>query len=293
MGSVCERIAFHFGFVGAADAATEKVDSETKIDGLESSGEIDTDLKQAFTEASVRFRKGGDNVSSSIQLLAYGLYKQATIGPCNTKKPGVWDAVGSAKWNAWSQQGNMAKEEAMTLYIKVVDEALNGGDNMLDEEEPDFGSVNVAKAYAKTQSVMAQDVRVVDEEDKTLLHYASENALEKVSSLLESKADVNYSEKKTSEEGQVARQTALILASDLGHLEMVKLLLKKNAQINLQDADGCSALHYAITCEHVEVVKLLLESKADVEIESNDGETPKDLFLDTDEEFQKEVGELS
>ena len=34
---------------------------------------------------------------------------QATVGKCNTKKPGVFDFVGQAKWSAWSDLGDMTK----------------------------------------------------------------------------------------------------------------------------------------------------------------------------------------
>lgn len=32
------------------------------------------------------------------KLKVYGLYKQATMGPCQKPRPSAWDAVGSAKW---------------------------------------------------------------------------------------------------------------------------------------------------------------------------------------------------
>ena len=31
------------------------------------------------------------------------------IGPCNTKKPGLFDIVGQAKWNAWNQLGDLSQ----------------------------------------------------------------------------------------------------------------------------------------------------------------------------------------
>lgn len=34
------------------------------------------------------------------QLALYGLYKQATTGPCTTSKPGIFDLSGRAKWCA-------------------------------------------------------------------------------------------------------------------------------------------------------------------------------------------------
>ena len=34
---------------------------------------------------------------------------QATDGPCSTPKPGVFDFVGQAKWNAWNGLGDKSK----------------------------------------------------------------------------------------------------------------------------------------------------------------------------------------
>ena len=36
-------------------------------------------------------------------------YKQATIGDCNTGRPGGWDLKGQRKWDAWnSARGNIS-----------------------------------------------------------------------------------------------------------------------------------------------------------------------------------------
>uniref|UniRef100_A0A3B4AK26 ACB domain-containing protein n=1 Tax=Periophthalmus magnuspinnatus TaxID=409849 RepID=A0A3B4AK26_9GOBI len=47
----------------------------------------------------------------------YKFYKQATVGPCNVPRPGFWDAVGKAKWDAWNSLGDMSKEKAMAAYV--------------------------------------------------------------------------------------------------------------------------------------------------------------------------------
>ena len=70
----------------------------------------------------------------------YALFKQSTIGSCNTPKPGMMDFVGKAKWNAWTQLGKISKvryssdmriwvckkfffqEEAEKQYIDYVNE---------------------------------------------------------------------------------------------------------------------------------------------------------------------------
>jgi diazepam-binding inhibitor (GABA receptor modulating acyl-CoA-binding protein) len=37
-------------------------------------------------------------VPDAVKLQLYGLYKQATVGQCNTSKPAFWDRAGIAKW---------------------------------------------------------------------------------------------------------------------------------------------------------------------------------------------------
>ncbi|KAL4652452.1 hypothetical protein ACB092_01G234000 [Castanea dentata] len=49
------------------------------------------------------------------KLILYGLYKQATVGPINTNRPGIFSPAERAKWDAWK-----AVEEAMTDYIVKV-----------------------------------------------------------------------------------------------------------------------------------------------------------------------------
>jgi acyl-CoA-binding protein len=61
-------------------------------------------------------------LSDEAKLLFYALGKQATEGPCTQPKPWGWDVVASAKWQSWSQLGQMGKLEAMRLYVKTLEE---------------------------------------------------------------------------------------------------------------------------------------------------------------------------
>lgn len=60
--------------------------------------------------------------SNSTKLKFYGLYKQATDGKNNVAKPGFWDVVGRAKWEAWNKHGDMSKEDAMNQYVDCLKE---------------------------------------------------------------------------------------------------------------------------------------------------------------------------
>ncbi|CAM4721194.1 unnamed protein product [Leuciscus chuanchicus] len=60
---------------------------------------------------------GSFQPSNDMMLKFYSYYKQATQGPCNIPRPGFWDPVGKAKWDAWNSLGEMPKEEAMAAYV--------------------------------------------------------------------------------------------------------------------------------------------------------------------------------
>lgn len=64
-------------------------------------------------------------------------------------------------------------------------------------------------------------------------------------------------------------RTALQVASHLGHLEVVKVLLQANANIDLKDDEGDSALHYAAYGNQAAVVRVLLAKGADAELLNN------------------------
>ncbi|CAN9506446.1 unnamed protein product [Ophioblennius macclurei] len=102
-------------------------------------GEDEGRLVQLRFEAAVKVIKslppdGPFQPSNDMMLKFYSYYKQATVGVCNIPRPGFWDAVGKAKWDAWSSLGDMPKEEAMTAYVDEMKLILEGMP-MTDEVE--------------------------------------------------------------------------------------------------------------------------------------------------------------
>uniref|UniRef100_A0A8C7M5J6 Acyl-CoA-binding domain-containing protein 5 n=1 Tax=Oncorhynchus kisutch TaxID=8019 RepID=A0A8C7M5J6_ONCKI len=69
---------------------------------------------------------GSFQPSNDMMLKFYSYYKQATLGPCSIPRPGFWDPVGKVKWDAWSDLGDMPKEEAMTAYVDEMKLILEG-----------------------------------------------------------------------------------------------------------------------------------------------------------------------
>ncbi|XP_031486130.1 acyl-CoA-binding domain-containing protein 6-like isoform X2 [Nymphaea colorata] len=60
--------------------------------------------------------------TDDVALLLYGLYQQATVGPCTIPKPKGMNHVESSKWTSWNGLGNMAQTEAMRLFVKILEE---------------------------------------------------------------------------------------------------------------------------------------------------------------------------
>ena len=72
--------------------------------------------------------------------------------------------------------------------------------------------------------------------------------------------------------GRMTRNwTPLMVAAKYGHTEVMDLLIKNKAEIDLLDQDGNSALILAVTSNQVEAVKLLLQRNADALIVNNKG----------------------
>lgn len=68
--------------------------------------------------------------SHDMMLKFYGLYKQATQGPCTEPKPSFYEVVKGYKWKAWSSLGNMSKMEAMNNYVEELKKVAKPFENM-------------------------------------------------------------------------------------------------------------------------------------------------------------------
>lgn len=67
--------------------------------------------------------------------------------------------------------------------------------------------------------------------------------------------------------------TALLLAINSHHTEIVKMLIDNGCDLNLQDKDGDTALTTAAITEGYDIVKMLVEANANVTIKNKDGNT--------------------
>lgn len=76
--------------------------------------------KEQFDKAAEDVKNLKTTPADNDLLELYGLYKQATVGDCNTDKPGFLDFKGKAKWEAWNKLKGKSTDDAQTEYIAKV-----------------------------------------------------------------------------------------------------------------------------------------------------------------------------
>jgi acyl-CoA-binding protein len=82
------------------------------------------DLKAKFEAAAAAAKQTKRRPDNATLLKLYSFYKQASDGDVKGDRPGGFDFVGGAKFDAWAKLKGMSKDEAMQNYIKQV-ERLN------------------------------------------------------------------------------------------------------------------------------------------------------------------------
>lgn len=80
-----------------------------------------SDLEEQFEQASVRVKALDERPDNDTLLKLYALYKQGSEGDVSGERPGFFDFVGVAKYEAWEKLQGMPSEEAMKRYIELVD----------------------------------------------------------------------------------------------------------------------------------------------------------------------------
>jgi diazepam-binding inhibitor (GABA receptor modulator, acyl-CoA-binding protein) len=77
-------------------------------------------LTDEFKEAEVLVKKLTRMPATTELLDLYALYKQATAGDVQGKRPGMLDMKGRAKYDAWASQKSVSREDAMRAYVALV-----------------------------------------------------------------------------------------------------------------------------------------------------------------------------
>lgn len=81
-----------------------------------------SDLKSQFEAAVASSKTLTKRPGNDTLLSLYSLYKQATTGDVQGKRPGMLDPVGRAKYDAWKKLKGTSAENAMQQYVGLIDD---------------------------------------------------------------------------------------------------------------------------------------------------------------------------
>jgi diazepam-binding inhibitor (GABA receptor modulating acyl-CoA-binding protein) len=79
------------------------------------------DLKATFEKAVADSKNLPEKPDNATLLKIYALYKQATAGDVDGKRPGFSDMVGRAKWDAWNEVKGASGKDAMQSYVDLIE----------------------------------------------------------------------------------------------------------------------------------------------------------------------------
>ncbi|CAG0921476.1 unnamed protein product [Notodromas monacha] len=239
--------------------------------------EESADINADFNLAS-QYVRTLSSLSVEKMLEFYGLFKQAKEGPCKIPKPGLFDFEGKKKWQAWKNVGDLSQDDAKARYIDVLD-------NLEPEWRGKMETGNVAKKPAgfgvSVSSMYAKEKEKDSSSDtsSTLHDFIVSGSVDKAKDLLNSPDAAMLVAARDPDSGL----TPLQMAADRGQAVIVAAILRvPGVDVNVADAEGQTALHYASSCGHGEVVDLLLAAGADTGVKDNDGLGPVDVAFDDD-----------
>lgn len=78
-------------------------------------------LKSKFEQAVKDSKALPEKPDNMTLLKIYALYKQASSGDVQGKRPGFTDMVGRAKWDAWGALKGKSVDEAMQEYVDLIE----------------------------------------------------------------------------------------------------------------------------------------------------------------------------
>lgn len=84
-----------------------------------------TEINSRFEQATIAAKSLPERPDNETMLKLYALYKQGSSGDVSGNKPGMFDFVGVAKYEAWKRAKGLSKDEAQKQYIDLV-EKLGG-----------------------------------------------------------------------------------------------------------------------------------------------------------------------
>ena len=79
-----------------------------------------TEINSRFEQASIAAKSLPERPDNDTLLQLYALYKQGFAGDVSGSKPGFFDFVATAKYEAWKKIKGLTQEDAKNQYIDLV-----------------------------------------------------------------------------------------------------------------------------------------------------------------------------
>ena len=241
----------------------------------------------------VRMASADMGAAADLQVVALRLMDDPQrMGAC-MQAAWVTNPGGHDSWDVWR---NLDKLHISAWYgLDSVFAEMDPENGLVDMKEPKYGQTPLMYACRKGHHVVARQLllrsasqREASARGRTALleailgHHAGDNARAskgsskhcKVVELLvcELPRDLRINQIDVQEHDR----TALMLATRLGNLEMVYILLRhQDIDVNIQDINGMTALYIAAREDHYEIAQVLLDAEAGVDIaDFHAGRTP-------------------
>ena len=81
-----------------------------------------SNLNEQFEQAVADSKNLSERPDNMTMLKIYALYKQASAGDVDGKRPGFTDMVGRAKWDAWNELKGQTPDEAKQAYVDLIED---------------------------------------------------------------------------------------------------------------------------------------------------------------------------
>ena len=192
-------------------------------------------------------------------------------------------------WEEGRYERGINQKAALTLIVAFQAESIDCQVDWLLYGE----GLPPKHQFAHVQKIIAPDIIEAEKksDETTLLQQAVENEkrhksnanlfdaaangrYREIVNLIESGVDAHLYEGLKVKPYESEHNTPLHLASLNGHLDIVKYLIKKGANVNTRNRKNQMPLHLAVHNAHKEIIKYLVKHGADMNVVEDEGDTP-------------------
>jgi diazepam-binding inhibitor (GABA receptor modulating acyl-CoA-binding protein) len=79
-----------------------------------------TEINSRFEQAGIAAKSLPEKPDNNTLLQLYAFFKQGSSGDVSGTKPGMFDFVAAAKYEAWERIKGLSQDDAKTQYIELV-----------------------------------------------------------------------------------------------------------------------------------------------------------------------------